>query len=138
MILNVLHFKAGGQCKLVFDETDHWLQAIWSGLVDNHEAVQGAKAYLEKVPTHPCAYLLNDNQALHGPWFDSTEWLEHAWLPQAERLGLRYIAHLVQADTHADVLTLKLPAHVEGKIELQVFDKMEEAKEWLRACQKAD
>lgn len=134
MLLNILHFRTGGQCKLVFDETNQWLQAIWSGSVDNQEAVQGAKAYLEKVPTHPCAYLLNDNRALHGTWFDSTEWLEYAWLPQAERLGLRFIAHLVQADTHTDVLTLKVPAHVEGKIELQVFDNSDEAMDWLRGC----
>jgi hypothetical protein len=96
--------------------------------------VQGARAYLAKVPVHPCAHLLNNNQALHGPWLDSTEWLAHAWLPQAERLGLRYIAHLAQTDTHADVLTLQLPAQVAGKIELQVFDRPEEAKHWLRTC----
>jgi hypothetical protein len=42
--------------------------------------------------------LLNDNSQLTGPWFESTDWLAHVWLPQAEHLGLRYVAHVVQAD----------------------------------------
>lgn len=135
MLLNILHFKAGGECKLVFDEQNGWVRAIWSGAIDNQEAVEGARAYLEKVPPHLCTYLLNDNQGLKGPWFDSVEWLEYAWLPQAERLGLRYVAHLVQANTHADVLTLNLPLQAKSQIELQTFDALEEAEYWLRNCQ---
>jgi hypothetical protein len=68
--------------------------------------MQGARNYLANVAAHPSAFLLNNNLDLHGPWFDSVEWLEHAWLPQAQRLGLHYIAHVVQADKGVDVLTL--------------------------------
>jgi hypothetical protein len=78
----------------------------WSGLSGNYEAMQGARNYLANVAAHPSAFLLNNNLDLHGPWFDSVEWLEHAWLPQAQRLGLRHIAHVVQADKGVDVLTL--------------------------------
>jgi hypothetical protein len=137
MLLNILHFKAGGECKLVFDEENRWVEAIWSGSIENQEAVAGAKAYLEKVPPHLCQYLLNNNLAVRGPLFDSVEWLERAWMPQAERLGLRHVAHVVQADTHADVLLLNLPAQAQGSIELQVFDKLNEAKHWLRSSQVA-
>ena len=135
MLLNTLHFRAGGECNLIFDEDNGWVQAIWRGAIDNQEAVAGAQTYLDKVPPHLCAYLLNNNQAVQGPWFDSVDWLERTWVPQAARLGLRYIAHLVQVDTHADVLTLSLPAHTKGRVELQVFDKLEEAEYWLHACQ---
>lgn len=119
---------------LTFEEQDQWLRATWSGLVGNYEAMQGAKAYLDKVAPFPCACLLNDNQALRGPWFNSVEWLEHAWLPQAQHLGLRYIAHVVQANTGTDILTLTDSHYVEH-LELQLFDDVEHAQEWLRSCQ---
>ena len=97
--------------------------------------MQGARAYLDRVAPYPSACLLNDNLALHGPWFNSVEWLEHAWLPQAQRLGLRYVAHVVQADTHADILTLTLPPQLAGLLELQLFSNLPDAEEWLRSCQ---
>jgi hypothetical protein len=137
MLINSLQFGAGGQCVLTFEE-DQCLRATWTGLVGNHEAMQGAQAYLERVAAFPCAYLLNDNLALRGPWFNSVEWLERAWLPQAERLGLRYIAHVVQADTHSDILTLSLPElneRGEAGLELQVFYEVAQAQQWLRTCQ---
>lgn len=53
-------------------------------------------------------------------------------MPQAQRLGLHYVAHLPQADQQYDILTtlrlFTLP------FELQIFDDISEAQEWLRAC----
>jgi hypothetical protein len=60
--------------------------------------MHGAEAYLFHAVQTPSAMLLNDNSQLTGPWFESTDWLAHVWLPQAEHLGLRYVAHVVQAD----------------------------------------
>jgi hypothetical protein len=59
------------------------------------------------------------------------------WLPQAQRLGLRYVAHIVQANTHSDILTLTLPRQqVVEAIELQLFSDVAAAEEWLRSCQR--
>lgn len=135
MLLSSTHFGSGGSCVLSYEETEQWLHATWSGPIGNHEAMQGARHYLTKVVAHPSPFLLNDNLAMHGPWFSSVEWLEHAWLPQAQRLGLRYIAHVVQADQGADVLTLAKPSHATGLPELQVFYDLAAAKDWLHSCQ---
>ncbi|MGI4742655.1 MAG: hypothetical protein ACRYG7_46445 [Janthinobacterium lividum] len=97
--------------------------------------MQGARNYLDKVAAYPSPFLLNNNLALHGPWFNSVEWLEHAWLPQAQRLGLRYIAHVVQADKGADILTLTQADHLYGVLELQLFHDLAAAQDWLRSCQ---
>jgi hypothetical protein len=43
MLLNTLQFGAGGKCVLAFEEEQQWLRATWTGLVGNHEAMQGAK-----------------------------------------------------------------------------------------------
>jgi hypothetical protein len=136
MLLNSLHFPSGGQCALAYEKADGWLRAVWTGNVDNEQAVQGATNYLEQVGPLHCLYLLNDNVGLHGSWFDSTQWLKSTWLPQAQRLGLRYVAHVVQRDTHADILTLRYPGHnTIDAIELQLFYDVATAEEWLRSCQ---
>jgi hypothetical protein len=136
MLLKSLSFATGGQCILSYEKVDGWLRATWVGYVDTTDAMQGAMTYLEQVGPMHCLYLLNDNVALQGPWFDSTRWLEAAWLPQAQRLGLRYVAHVVQADTHIDIMTLRYPPHhLVDALELQLFHDIASAEEWLRSCQ---
>jgi hypothetical protein len=135
MLLSSVNFGSGGNCTLSYEESEQWLYATWGGLIGNHEAMQGALNYLDKVAAHPSAFLLNNNLDLHGPWFNSVEWLEHAWLPQAQRLGLRYIAHVVQADKGDDILTLTRADHLSELLELQLFHDLDAAKDWLHSCQ---
>lgn len=136
MLINSLPDADGSRCTLTFEEDDQWLRATWRGYVDPLEAMRGAQNYLDKERDFSCPYLLNDNLALQGPWFDSLDWLEHAWLPQAKRLGLRYIAHVVQKDTGSDILTRSFLAPMIDLLQLQVFYHLEEAEEWLRSCRK--
>lgn len=116
-------------CDLSYNEKEGWLQAIWRGYVDQVEAQWGAQAYLQHVTRIPSAFLLNDNSGLKGPWFESLEWLADVWVPQAKLLGLRYVAHIVQADHH-DVLTDRL--HGAAPFELQIFQDPLDARHWLR------
>lgn len=135
MLIHNLLDADGSRCILTLEEPNRWLRATWRGYVDPLEAMQGAESYLVNAEPLHCSYLLNDNVALRGPWFDSGEWLQHAWLPHAQRIGLRYIAHVVQADTRTDILTLTFPEPVAGAVELQIFHAVEEAEEWLHYCQ---
>ena len=136
MLLNSLSFRTGGQCTLSLEQTDGWLRAVWSGYITSDDAMSGAMNYLAQVGPFHTLYLLNDNTSLRGPWFDSIEWLDRVWLPQAVQLGLRYIAHVVQADTHSDILTLTCSVPITNVLELQLFDDVASAQEWLRACQR--
>lgn len=121
-------------CALSYNEPEGWLQAIWRGYVDPLEATRGAEAYLQRAAQVPCAFLLNDNTQLTGPWFDSLDWLAEVWVPQADRLGLRYVAHIVQADRHHDIMTSRqfqtLP------FELQIFQEVVDAHHWLRCMRR--
>jgi hypothetical protein len=136
MLLKSLSFETGGHCTLTYEKCAGWLRATWSGYVNTTDALSGATTYLEQVGPLHCLYLLNDNVGLQGPWFDSTRWLEHVWLPQAQQLGLRYLAHVVQANTHVDILTLRYPRHhISDALELQLFSELVPAEEWLRSCQ---
>jgi hypothetical protein len=136
MLLNSLLFPTGGQCTLTYEKTDGWLRATWTGYINQEEAASGALNYLTQVGPFHCLYLLNNNVELQGPWFDSTHWLKTVWLPQAQRLGLRYIAHVIQVDIYNDITTLNFPrCHVVDSLELQLFHDIAAAEEWLRSCQ---
>jgi hypothetical protein len=123
-------------CILTYDEDEDWLCATWKGYVDSLEAQQGAAAYLHFAAHQSRALLLNDNSQLRGPWFDSLDWLGEVWVPQAERLGLRYVAHVVQADRLTDTISSQLPLSL--PFELQIFQNLADAQQWLRECRVAD
>ncbi|OUJ70039.1 hypothetical protein [Hymenobacter crusticola] len=106
MILGALRAVDGSRRTLTYEEQDQWLRATWHGYVDPVEAMSSAEQYLAHAGVRPCPYLLNDNSGLQGPWFDAVEWLQRVWLPQALEVGLRYVAHVVQADTRADIVSL--------------------------------
>jgi hypothetical protein len=128
--------RDGSSCELVFDDENHWIRAIWLGYVDPEEAYNGASMFLTAMQQLHCPYLLNDNSRLQGPWFNSVEWLRTIWSPQVERLGLRYIAHVVQPHDLLDEATLGDQFFGPG-IQLQLFDDLASAEEWLRAQQAA-
>jgi hypothetical protein len=122
-------------CALSYDETEAWLRATWQGYVDPLEAREGAEAYLRRAAHQPSALLLNDNAQLRGPWFDSLDWLSEVWVPQAARLGLRYVAHIVQADRATDTISAHAPMSL--PFELQIFHDLAAAQQWLRQCRLA-
>ena len=122
-------------CALSYDETERWLRPTWRGYVDPSEAQRGAEAYLQYAVKKASAFFLNDNTQLRGPWFDSLDWLAEVWVPQASHLGLRYVAHVLQADRHSDIVPAHLPAEV--PFELQIFQDLEDAQQWLRQCRAA-
>ena len=134
MILRSLPDRNGSCCTLSL-EPDGWLRATWRGFVDTEEALSGAEDYLRSLAGLRNPLLLNDNIALLGPWFDSVEWLERIWLPQARQMGLRHIAHVVQADLLSDILTVTLRGGLVSGVEIQIFQQVAEAEAWLRTCQ---
>jgi hypothetical protein len=123
MILSSLPDADGSRC-ILNQEPDGWLRATWRGFVDMEEALRGATNYLHTLQNlrNPC--LLNDNVELMGPWFDSIEWLERIWMPQATGMGLRYVAHVVQADSLSDILTVHFDKGTAGALELQIFQQV--------------
>ena len=125
----------GSSCTLEFDEQNQWLRAIWRGFVDNGEATRGAENYLRKMQQYPCPYLLNDNVQIQGPWFDSLDWLQRTWAPEAAQLGLRCVAHVTRR-LRDELATIRLYQPFASQFEIQLFNNIPEAEDWLRACQK--
>lgn len=135
MLIHSLPDTDGSRCTLTLEEPAGWLRATWRGFIDSEEANRGAEHYLRQLTNIHCPYLLNDNSSLHGPWFDSLDWLMRIWAPQAARMGLRHVAHVVQADTKHDSITEAPRNSAACLFDLQFFDNVPEAEEWLRSCQ---
>ena len=122
-------------CQLTYDTDRQWLRVTWQGFVGPEQARDGALAGLQMLQQLHCAYLLNDNSQLEGPWFDSLFWLSHEWGPAAAQAGLRFVAHVAQAQSLATTYT-PTPAHqIFKQFEIQVFEESAEAVEWLSSCQ---
>ena len=125
-------------CRAEYNEATHWLHATWKGVVTTPDGQHGAAAMLQQLQLSQVPYLLNDNSQVVGPWFDSVDWLQRIWAPQAERLGLRYVAHVLQPHTEDDLGLLLQYNPFAGKFELQFFTSLADATTWLRDCQRLD
>lgn len=73
---------------------------------------------------------------MRGPWLDSREWVRLIWAPEAARMGLRYLAHVVQVNAPHDVLT-DTATPLDCEFEMQIFQTVAEAETWLRECRAA-
>ncbi|TGE20087.1 hypothetical protein [Hymenobacter elongatus] len=119
-------------CVAQYEPARQWFRISWSGFVINDNGVTGATAYLELLQGINCALLLNDNSRVTGPWFDSVDWLQRIWAPQAVALGLRYVAHVLPANDFPSVLPD--PDAFADQFELQIFSTVADAEQWLDAC----
>lgn len=131
---------ANGQafCSTEYVAGERWLRATWQGFVSPAEAAQGAQAALEPLNITQVHYLLNDNSQLLGGWFDSIEWLQQTWVPQAVQLGIRYVAHVLQPHTEATLSDILAHDPFAGQFELQLFSTVEQAAAWLRDCRRQE
>ncbi|TDN40370.1 hypothetical protein E4631_11500 [Hymenobacter sp. UV11] len=134
----IRHFADHAFCLTEYIPAECWLRTTWQGFVAPAHAEQGAAGALEALRQMPSPYLLNDNSQIRGPWFDSVDWLQRMWAPQATHLGLRYIAHVLQPHTEADLSSLLTKDPFADKFELQLFTTVEEAAVWLHECQRRD
>jgi hypothetical protein len=132
----VRHSNGQAFCTTEYIAAERWLRTTWQGMVSPLDAEQGAQAALEPLGLTAVLYLLNDNSELRGPWFDSIDWLQQVWAPQATKLGLRYVAHVMQPHTEADLDSVLARNPFEGQFELQLFSTVEEATAWLRDCRR--
>lgn len=122
-------------CVTDYDEANQWMRTTWKGFVTAQDGEAGALEMLSLLRVTHAPYLLNDNSRIEGPWFDSVEWLERVWAPQAERLGLRAVAHVMQPDPNAELAVATDHNPFAGKFELQLFTSVAEAEMWLREQQ---
>lgn len=121
-----------------YDEQHHWVYNDWNGYVSPDNVKQGSRAVLNAIVQYSAALGLNDNRHLVGRWDDAVEWIEQEWIPNAAAAGLRYYAHVVNADAFAAASSGEMLSRVQGRFQMRIFSDYSEARDWLIACRKRD
>ena len=120
---------------IYYDRDNNWIYNDWEGYVTPENVKQGAMAVLDAFQTHNTFCGLNDNSKLVGPWDQVIAWIEKEWIPLITDAGLRYYAHVVDKDSFAAASAEAMAERAQGHFEMQLFNNLADARNWLRQCQ---
>jgi hypothetical protein len=129
--------NAGGRLfvTIFYDAENHWVYNNWFGSQTLESVRQGADACLEVLREHNCSFLLNDNRLVAGPWSQATEWIITSWVPRAVTAGLTHFAHVTSPEGLARLSGDNLQHRVNKAFQMQIFEKVTSAQEWLKLIQ---
>lgn len=120
-------------CRIEFDARNHWLRATWSGFVNQQQALQSMVAYLDVLSSPVAPWFLNDSSQVLNPWFDSLTWLRYVW-ESTNTPPPACMAHVMQPGSSANVSDLDTAWTRNAGTELQLFESVHDAEEWLHSC----
>ncbi|WP_426492153.1 STAS/SEC14 domain-containing protein [Hymenobacter sp. 102] len=120
-----------------YDPANHWVYNNWMGYQTYTGIIAGADACLPTLEENACAYLLNDNRQVIGPWDHAVEWIVTNWAPRAIKSGLTHFAHIVSPESLAAQSATSMLLGFEGQLQMHMFDNLPEAQNWLLVAQQA-
>jgi hypothetical protein len=121
--------------RISYDPAHHWVYNEWLGEQTYTGILVGADACLGPVAEHACAYLLNDNRQVVGPWDHAVAWIATNWAPRASAAGLTHFANVVSPEALAASSAQAMALGLQQQLQMQLFGDLEEARQWLRAAQ---
>ncbi|RYU81870.1 STAS/SEC14 domain-containing protein [Hymenobacter persicinus] len=122
---------------IAYDAPNEWVYNNWIGYQTYTGIMAGADACLVPLRENQCAYLLNDNRQVIGPWDHAVEWIVTTWANNAIAQGLTHFAHVVSVDSLAAQSATAMYIGLGERLQMRMFDNVDEAKAWLRAAQRA-
>ena len=122
---------------IAYDATNNWVYNNWVGYQTHLGIVAGADACLLPLRENRCAFLLNDNRQVIGPWDHAVGWIVTNWAPRAIAQGLTHFANVVSSESLAAGSAQSMALGLEGQLQMQMFDNMAAAQAWLRTRQQA-
>ena len=118
-----------------FEKANGWVYNNWIGYQTLAGIMAGADACLIPLQKNTCAYLLNDNREVVGPWDHAVEWIVTDWAPRAIAIGLTHFANVVSPDSMAALSAESMRLGLDGQLQMRMFGNIDEAKAWLREAQ---
>ena len=118
-----------------YDAANQWVYNNWIGYQTYTGIIAGADACLLPLRDNACAYLLNDNRQVIGPWDHAVEWIVTNWANRAAAQGLTHFAHVASPDSLAAHSAEAMHLGIGGRLQMRMFGDMAEARAWLRAAQ---
>ncbi len=118
------------------DKKNDWLYYKWRGFLLIEELKTGYNKILEILEQEKVTNALADHSNIVGPWNEANEWLVAEWTPKANKLGLKNLAINTAGDLFSNIsLELFLINNKNTNYATQVFDTLEDAKNWLKKMQ---
>lgn len=134
--INTIELKnEGGYVYLAIeiDKENSCLYYKWRGFLLIEELKVGYNKILEILERERLEMALADHSQIVGPWNEANEWLVAEWTPRANKVGLRYLAVNTAGDLFSNIsLELFLINNKNTNYDTQVFDTLEDAKNWLK------
>jgi len=121
--------------RISYDEANDWVYNEWLGDQTYTGIIVGADACLGPLTEHTCAYLLNDNRRVTGPWDHAVDWIVRNWAPRAIAAGLTHFANVVSPEALAASSGQAMALGLHGQLHMHQFGDLEEARQWLRTAQ---
>ncbi len=125
----------GGYVYLIIeaDRKNDWLYYRWRGFLLIEELKIGYNKILEILEQEKLDTALADHTNIVGPWNEANEWLVAEWTPRANKSGLKNLAINTAGDLFSNIsLELFLINNKNTNYSTQVFDTLEDAKNWLK------
>jgi hypothetical protein len=122
--------------RITYEPANHWVCNDWIGYQTYVGIVAGADACLAPLVENKCAYLLNDNRQVIGPWDHAVEWIVTSWAPRAIAGGLTHFANVVSPESLAASSAQSMALGLSGQLQMHLFSDIDEAKQWLQEAQR--
>lgn len=121
--------------KLEYIRERETIIATWYGFMIFEDVKNASLISLEAYKLAPVHYVINDNRAVEGPWYDVNTWAQEEWIPRATALGLRAMAYVLAEDTYAALSAQELVNMLQESdtsLRTKACATMEEAHTWLQ------
>lgn len=120
-----------------YDAANNWVYNNWIGYQTYVGVISGADACLLPLREHGCAYLLNDNRQVIGPWDHAVQWVATDWAPRAASQGLTHFANVVSPESMAALSAEAMFLGIGTRLQMRMFGDIDSARAWLREAQQA-
>jgi hypothetical protein len=120
-------------CSLTRDDDVPCLFISWRGYVSSLQFRFVHENMLVLLQQNSLRKLLGDDTNLPMIHAEDQAWVIEDWLPRATDAGLRAVAHKSPFAHFGKVSVDNVASRIRAKILLRTFERVEEAREWLRA-----
>lgn len=111
--------------------TDKYVYQNWYGnFLSLEDVIEGSTCGLDMCEKYGLKLMVNNNSLLKGSWDHANEWIANVWMPRAQQLQLRRLAHIVSPDIFTALSAEEFKETMEGKLENRFFDTFEAAEQW--------
>ncbi|ALI99478.1 hypothetical protein [Rufibacter tibetensis] len=116
---------------IAYHAEEQYVLADWIGFQTKQSVLDGCERIMETMQHFECSKVLNDNTNVEGIWSSAAEWVGSEWFPRMRLAGMKKFAWVYSPSMFSRLSTDKSLRFTYDTTGIEVFESMNEAKEWL-------